>query len=600
MEVNIVYISEVRNLKLVKNSLNKSSLVGMDTETYGAKKDDGLDPLVGKIRLLQIDTHDKTYVLDMQRLPKGAVREFLAPLMYDSKTVKIFHNAKFDLKFLTTYFDLDLRQMRSIFCTYVGTRLVKGGHPLPNRQQYPAKLSNLSLDYLDLSLDKSNQLYDWGGNIYKEQIVYSALDAAVLPPLYRVVCDGIVYNHLQTAALLEMNVVPVVARQELVGIKLDKKVWQDLAERDKEQLYLIEQELRNKYGFGDVNMNSNPQMCKMLSDITGLHVTSRSKDNIAVLIEMYEDKADLFGKRRDYRPALQKYLEYADFGKDVSTYGFSFLNHIHPVTGRIHSNFRQNDTNTQRFSSSSPNLQNIPRDSDRRAAFIPGDGKKFVRFDYSAIELRILAQFTKDELFCRAFADRIDPHRLNAATQYGIPFDEVTDKQRQDIKPINFGVPYGLGKDGLAQKLGIEVEDAAGRLRKYYDDHPWITDWHNSQFRYMKLYDCVRTPTGRLRAVPNWRADTQSEFEAKQAAKNFPIQSACADIVKIAMVRIFHKLPEAELVISVHDECMYEVDEKTADDLAPAIKEEMRLAAKEVVPDIDIELEGGVAECWKK
>jgi len=594
MKTTITYVSDWQNLGRVRESLDKYTLFGIDTETYGAKKNDGLDPLVGKIRLVQISNVERTFVLDMQHLPKAPVAEFLLPMLASPRLVKVMHNGKFDLEFMATYFGLDLRTVRALFCTRVAHKLVKGGLPVGS------KLKDVAYDCCTLEMDKSEQTYDWGKPFYKEQLIYAALDAAALIPSYRQLCEAINANNLQRVGILEMDCLPAVAQLELNGIRVDRQKWMDMAERDKDQLHLIEHSLRHEFGFGDVNLNSDPQMWKLLSDMTGLNIKSRAKGMIAELIENYEETIDLFGVRRDYRPALLKYLEYSDYAKDVSTYGFSFLEHIHPVTGRIHSNFNQNDTNTQRFSSSQPNLQNIPRDSERRAAFIPADGHKFIGYDYSQFELRILAQFTNDRYFCDAFANKVDVHAVNAALQYGVPFEEVTAQMRQDIKPVNFGVPYGLGADGLAAKLGIERDDAKRRLKKYYADHPDIVRWHNGQFRYFKTYNCVRTPSGRVRALPHWKRNDTEEFKAMQASKNFPIQSTNADAMKLWITRVFHKYPEAALVNTVHDEGLWEVPEAVAEELSPLIKEEGRLAAEEVVPNIPITLEGGIHDCWMK
>jgi DNA polymerase I-like protein with 3'-5' exonuclease and polymerase domains len=593
-QIRMAYISQNNNLRLVQEELDKSRLVGFDAETYGDKKDDGLDPHKGKIRLVQINTVEYTFILDLQKLAKAAVKEIVEPLLYDRHTVKVIQNGKFDLKFCCTYFGIDLRRVRSIFCTRVAHKLVKGGTPCGS------KLSDIALECLGVSLDKSEQTYDWGKTIYKEQVVYAGIDSAILLPIYRVLSKAMTANNLELVGLTEMRCVPAVAQLELNGLGIDVPEWRRLAEIAKDQLYLIEKALREDYGFGNIGLQSNKEMHEFLSEMVGYPVKSRAAAQIEKLIEDYKERVDMFGKRTDYRPALIKYLEYLDFAKDVSTYGFSFLDHINSVTGRIHGNFNQNDTNTQRFSSSSPNLQNIPRDSDLRACFIPAEGKKFVRFDYSQIELRLMAQFTKDEVFLRAFREHIDLHRLTAATEFDMPFEEVPDTLRQDMKPINFGIPYGMGKDGLAVKLGITPQDAAGRLKRYFNNHPWITNWHQQQFRYFKAYNCVRTPSGRLRALTQWRHNNDMEWHAKQAAKNFPIQAACADIIKSWIVKVFHDIPEADLVLTVHDENMWEADEKYADEIAVEIERKGVEAGQEIIPDIEILLEGGVSDKWKK
>lgn len=586
MNLQIGYVSETRNLEVVKKELNKARLIGLDCETTG------LDALTKKVRLIQLATVDQVLVLDMFKLPKAPVVEMLESLFSDEKVVKIFHNAKFDMKFLQTNLGIDMRGMRTMFDTYLASKIVKGGQP------YTSSLENLTRDLLGITLDKTLQKSDWSGSIYKDQIVYSALDAACLIPLYRILSRAIVSNSLQKAARLEFEFVPALGQMELNGFHLDRERWIEVAEAGKENLYLLEQNLRHLVG--PINLKSNPQMIKFLSELTGLNVTRRNKDTIKELIDTYEPRTGLFGEMPDYRPVLIKLLEFSEEEKLQNTYGYSFLEHIHKKTGRIHSDYKQNDTRTARLSSSNPNLQNLPALESVRACFTAPDGRKLVRYDYSQIELRILAQYTRDELFCRAFREGIDLHSLTAVEEFGVRLENVTSQMRQEMKPINFGIPYGLGSVGLAKRLGVSQDEARDRLRRYYSKHPAITGWHDGQREYFMKHDCVRTASGRLRALPDWRWGEDQEFFAVQASKNFPIQGTSADIIKLALTEIYREMPGVMTVNSVHDEIIIECDERDADEAARQMEELMVAAAREFVPDIEIRVDGGVADCWKK
>lgn len=587
MRIEISYITENRSLERVRDELLKSRLVAWDTETTG------LSPRDNKVRLLQVATVDRVFVLDCFTLSKTAVRELiLEPVFANPDIVKIAHNYKFDMGMAATSFDFPTSEHKTIYDTYIAAKLCTGG------TYYQASLGNLAKDLLDIDLDKSNQLYNWAGNIYKEQITYAALDAAVLIPLYHTLNKSINANCLQKAALLEMNAIAPICQLELNGILLDCNKWLDVAESGREEMYRVEKELKSY--FGDINFGSTQQLCKGLSELTGMNIKSSSADSLKELMDNYHENPGLFDDR-DYRPAVLKIMEYKKASKQYDAFGPAFLEHVHKKTGRVHASFRQIDTNTFRLSCGQPNLQQIPRESVMRECFVAPPGKKIITIDYSQIELRLLAQLTKDPGLVKAFEDDLDLHTYTASIMYKIPMDKVLTNQRQAAKTISFGIPYGMGAAKLAFKLNISVAEAKTLLDKYYAAYPGLTEWFASQKQYFMEYDCIRTAAGSLKDVSTWRRDEDKEWAAIQASKNTPIQGTSANIIKLAISRMYKELPsDIKLVNCVHDETVSEVPADYAEEYADDIQEVMLSAAKEYIPDIKVTMSCNIGDTWSK
>lgn len=586
LQIKIAYVSENSSLAAVRKDIFKATIVSLDTETTG------LDSLTNKIRLVQLATSEAVWVLDMFQLSKKAVWELiLEPLFSNKNIVKILQNAKFDLKFIQTNFGDVLSIAESVYDTYIAAKLIDGG------QYTGAGLDDLASKYLGIHLDKSYQRYDWAGTLYKEPIAYAGLDAAVLLPLYRMQCKALADNKLLRVAKIEFECLTALAQMELNGITIDRDKWIAQAEVVKEDMY--QQELLLRKYFGDINLGSNQQLGQVLSSMTGMDIKSVAKQALEDLLKGYYEKPDLFGRVMDYRVPVMRLQEYNKMKKMHDSFGLNFLKNIHPVTKRIHSSFTQIETNTGRLSSKAPNLQNIKRDSDIRGSFVAPEGKLFWQSDYSQIELRIIAQFSKDEAYVHAFENKIDIHSSTARGMFGCELGKENTEQRVSAKICNFSIPYGVGKGSYAvQRGGIPLKQAESEIKAFYNSHPGLVAWHREQFRYFQEYNCVRSASGRIRALPHWRYD---EYASQQAAKNMPIQATSADIIKLAMARCQRELPtDVQLVLSVHDELIFEGDEKVILEIGPEIDRIMRECAEEFVPDIPIKIDGHSGAVWSK
>jgi DNA polymerase-1 len=284
-------------------------------------------------------------------------------------------------------------------------------------------------------------------------------------------------------------------------------------------------------------------------------------------------------------PLPAKIIEYRQYAKLKNTYVDALPEMVNPSTGRVHASFNQVVTATGRLSSSDPNLQNIPVRTDAgreiRSAFIPGhDGWVLMAADYSQIELRVLAHYSRDERLCQAFANDEDVHARVASQVNSVPLEEVTREMRRQAKAVNFGVIYGQSGFGLAKQLGIEREKADRFIDEYFAGYPGI-----EKFMSITLADCRRngyvgTILGRRRAIQGVRSDAGRQRNlAERTAVNTVIQGSAADLIKQSMVDIYRRLRReklsARMLLQIHDELVFEVPRDELDYLVKLVTEEM-------------------------
>jgi DNA polymerase-1 len=580
VQTKITYVTDNLQIKHVKKDILAGRLVGIDTETTS------LDPITGKIRLIQLSTPVNTWVLDVFQLSKTRIlNQILKPLLSDEGIVKVFHNAKFDLQFIQTNFKWGLREHRMIFDTYIADKMVRGG------QQFTSSLENLCNHLLDVDLPKDEQKSNWHGTLSKEQIVYAALDAAVLLPLYRILSEAIRNNALQKAAWLEFNVIPAIAQMELNGIEIDKDQWIHIADTGKEKMMELREQMVALHG--DINFNSNGakgQAAQALNKVVGFELEGVGKPYLLGLIRDNPNEP--------WIQHIKDFRQYKTIEKQQSTYGYSFVDHIHPVTGRIHSNYKQIDLKTARLGSNSPNLANIPKDVGFRRCFHAKPGHKFWNSDFSQIELRILADRSQEPKWVYAFENDLDLHASNASAIYKVAIDKINPDQRYIGKQMSFIIPYGGGAGRLSDICGMPQEEAVQIIKRYYREHKVLDNYFKDQYPYFEKFDCVRTASGRLRNVSDWR---QERHHAEQMAKNFPIQGTAADIMKLSMLRMYRELPETiKQVNSVYDETVTEIPDDLVDEWGPEIDRIMIESAQEFVTTIPIKCEGHADTVWSK
>lgn len=303
-------------------------------------------------------------------------------------------------------------------------------------------------------------------------------------------------------------------------------------------------------------------------------------------------------------PIIEKVLEYRGLKKLLSTYVEALPQLVDPGTGRIHTTYNQAVASTGRLSSTNPNLQNIPvRDSEGREirkAFIPANGKIFLSADYSQIELRLMAHLSGDSAMISDFLSGQDIHAATASKIFGVPVADVTREMRARAKTANFGIIYGISAFGLSERLTIGRKEAKELIDGYFSSYPGVKAYMDESIRRARELGYVTTMFGRRRYLPDIHSRNQVvRGNAERNAINAPLQGSAADIIKIAMIRIATRLeremPGAKMILQVHDELIFEVDESEVKKLADLVMEEMKGAAQLSVP---LEVDTGTGYNW--
>ncbi len=341
------------------------------------------------------------------------------------------------------------------------------------------------------------------------------------------------------------------------------------------------------------NINSPKQLGVILFEKMKLSGGRKTKTG-------YSTAADILEKLAPEHPIVKDILEYRQLAKLKSTYADG-LGAVIAEDGRIHSTFNQTITATGRISSTEPNLQNIPVRMELgrliRKVFVPEEGYVFLDADYSQIELRVLAHMSGDEMLIQAYREAQDIHRLTASQVFHVPFDEVTDLQRRNAKAVNFGIVYGISSFGLSQDLSITKKEAADYINKYFETYPKIKGFLDGQIEMAKEKGYVVTMFGRRRPVPELKSSNfmQRAF-GERVAMNSPIQGTAADIIKIAMNRVYKRLTEeglkSRLVLQVHDELLIETKVEEIEEVSRILEEEMKGAAALSV-ELDVDMHQG-------
>lgn len=298
-------------------------------------------------------------------------------------------------------------------------------------------------------------------------------------------------------------------------------------------------------------------------------------------------------------------LDWRQLSKLKSTYTDALQDHINPETGRVHTSYMQTGANTGRLSSTDPNLQNIPVRSEEgrriREAFVAPDGRVLVSLDYSQIELRILAHIAGIDALKQAFREGQDIHAMTASEMFDVPMDQMTPDIRRRAKAINFGVIYGISGFGLARNLRIPRAEAQGFIDRYFERFPGIRAYMDATKAFARDHGYVQTLFGRKIHTPDINAKGPTAGFAQRAAINAPIQGTAADIIRRAMIRMpaAIKGQPATMLLQVHDELIFEVDEGAADRLIDTAREVMQSACEPVVRlDVPLIVDGGKGHNW--
>ena len=383
---------------------------------------------------------------------------------------------------------------------------------------------------------------------------------------------------------IELPLARVLADMERIGMPVDKDGLEAFGTLLKAELDKTLASIYEAVGY-TFNLNSPKQLAEALFDKMGLPPRKKTKSG-------YSTDAETLESLRSYSPVVEDILQYRTYQKLNSTYVEGLLKVIGP-DGRMHSTFNQTEARTGRLSSSEPNLQNIPirtkLGSRLRQFFIAGPGCKLVDADYSQIELRILAHISGDETMKNAFLTGQDIHRSTAAKIYGLPLEMVTPQLRSSAKAVNFGIVYGIGAFSLARDIGVTVKEADDFIKNYLATFPGVKEYMDSTIAAGREKGYVTTLFGRRRALPEL---TSKNFNLRslgeRMAMNTPIQGTAADVIKLAMVRVWRRLRDeglaARLILQVHDELIVEAPAAEVRQVSRILKEEMEGAVNFTVP----------------
>ena len=385
---------------------------------------------------------------------------------------------------------------------------------------------------------------------------------------------------------IEIPLARVLASMEREGFYVDREGIEQYSDKISTRL---EEALQNVYNMAgcEFNLNSPKQLSDVLFSEDKLNLPHGKKTKSG-----YSTNADVLESLRDKHPIINEILEYRSLSKLKSTYCDGLLKVI-DNDGRIHSTLNQTETRTGRISSAEPNLQNIPVRTELgrelRRFFVAKDGYALVDADYSQIELRVLAALADDENMTKAFINDDDIHSITASQVMGIPLDEVTPSDRRKAKAVNFGIVYGIGAFSLSQDIGTSVVEADRYIKGYLANYSGVSAFMDNAKISAKEKGYAETFFGRRRYLPELHeSNAIRRAFGERVAMNMPIQGTAADIIKIAMIRVYERLkekfPKARLIMQVHDELIIEAPESDAEAVAELLKNTMENACEMSVP----------------
>lgn len=516
----------------------------------------------------------------------------LKSLIENDRLEKVAHNAKYDVTVLAQH---GLETKGSIFDTLIAAWLINpsGSHGL----------KHLAWTRLGVEMTEITELIGSGKNqitmaqVPVEQVApYACADVDMTTRLVEGLAAELKERGLWSLfSQVEMPLVPVLTDMERTGIRLDVAVLREMSGQLDQRLREIEREIQDSVGY-NFNVNSTQQLSDALFIKLALPTEGLKKNKSG----HYSTAADVLEGLRGRHEVINMILEQRQLTKLKSTYVDALPQLVNAATGRIHTSFNQTGAVTGRISSSNPNLQNIPIRTELgrevRRAFIADAGWKLVAADYSQVELRVMAHIAQDPGLLGAFERGEDIHAATAAAVLGVPLDEITRDQRRIAKSVNFGLSYGQSAFGLAQQTGMSRDEAAQFIKTYFEKYPGVREYIERTKRQAAEQGYVETTLGRRRYFPDLAKMRGPERgRAEREAINMPIQGTAADIIKIAMLRLYKALGEhglrAHMLLQVHDELVLEAPDEEVETVVSLVREVMSSSFELSVPlKVDVEV----------
>ncbi len=603
-------VSDPAALQTWIGRIRQRGYVAVDTETTGL--DEMRSDLVGIS--LSVEPGQACYVplthrasqsddlfgsseLAKGQMPLAEALAMLKPVLEDSAVLKVGQNMKYDAKIFARY-GIEVAPIDDTMLMSYALHGGSHGHGMDLLSDRYLGHKPLSIKPL-LGSGKSAITFDRVE--ISAATEYAAEDADITLRLWQTFKPQLHRDRVTTVyETLERPMVAVLKRMEMEGITVDRAALSRMSEKFSQKMMELEGTIHELAGSA-FNVGSPKQLGEILFDRMGLPGGKRGKTGAystpAVVLEDLATEHEL--------PA--RVLDWRQLAKLKSTYTDSLQEHINADTGRVHTSYSIAGASTGRLASTDPNLQNIPVRTEEgrriREAFVAAPGKTLVSLDYSQIELRILAHIADIPELKKAFADGLDIHAMTASEMFEVPLDEMTPDIRRQAKAINFGVIYGISGFGLARNLRIPRKDAQGFIDRYFERFPGIRSYMDETVQFAKDHGYVQTLFGRKIHTPDINAKGTHAGFARRAAINAPIQGTAADVIRRAMIRMdaaIEGIP-AKMLLQVHDELIFEVENGAIDKTVSAAREVMQGAADPAVQlDVPLTVDFGSGANWSE
>lgn len=582
-----------KEMEQLHRTLLSQPSVCFDTETTGT------DPLVSELVGLSFAFKEgEAYYVPIASTREDAYRQvsIFKPFFETDSIEKIGQNIKYDILVLRNY---DIHVRGKIFDTMIAHYLIN-----PEVRHGMDYMAEIYLNYQTIHIEEligpRGKHQKSMRDVEPEKVSdYAAEDADITLKLKNILAQEIKDNKLESLFHdVECPLVYVLADMEWTGVRLDLGALEELSVQYTATLQQIEQEIIEMAGT-DFNVNSPKQIGEILFD--RLKIIEKPKKTKTGQYKTSEEELE---KIRGKHPIIEKILEQRGLKKLLGTYVDAFPLLVNAKTGKVHTSFNQTVAATGRLSSTNPNLQNIPirdeRGKEMRKVFIPDEGCLFVSSDYSQIELRIMAHLSGDENMREAFNKGQDIHAATAAKIFKVPIGEVDSDMRRKAKTANFGIIYGISAFGLSERLTISRTEAKELIDGYFDTFPQVKQYMDESILHAREKGYVETLFGRKRYL----ADINSRNAivrgyAERNAINAPIQGSAADIIKIAMIKIYNRLGQEQLqskmILQVHDELNFNVLPDELERVKNIVTEEMEKACALSIP---LKTDTGVGTNW--
>lgn len=584
------------SLKYFSVDLETTSVNSLQAEIVGisiSHDKDVQEKKAANFHIFYIPTNHNLEEDPIKSLDLAKVLEYFKPLLENPEIKKIGHNLKYEMNVFSNY-DIHLKGIQDD--TMIADYLLN-----PSNSHSLKEMAKAHLHYF---MTPINELIGSGKNaITMDKVLaydaaqYAGADSAVTLELAFYLKDKMsesdvskLYNEI------ELPLIPVLANMEQQGIKVSESTLKDLSEKIKEMMDKTEKIIYELAG-KEFNINSPKQLSIVLFEDLQIPPKGAKKNKTTG----YSTDAGVLEKLAGEYEIVKHIMEYRQLGKIKSTYADSLANLINPKTGKIHTSYNQTITTTGRLSSTDPNLQNIPIKTElgreiRRAFVVSKPDYVIITADYSQIELRILTHYTKDPTFTEAFKNDLDIHSRTAMDIFKLKdLSHVTADHRRMGKTVNFGIVYGQSAFGLSEKLNISVKAASEIIKKFNENFSSIAEYVTKMSKFAEEHGYVTTLFNRRRYIPeiNSTNRTLREF-GKRTAINTPIQGTAADLIKIAMIRVYDKLQESglktKMLLQVHDELVFEAPKEEVEQAKSLITEVM----ESVFPEMEVPLEVSV------